>query len=95
MVKLKWAPKAIDDLHNICDYIALDSDEYARLVAKRIFELVETIPSFPYSDRIVPEYKNEAIREKIYMSYRIVYRISEGLIEIIRVFHHAQIIELQ
>ena len=36
MVKLIWAPKAADDLEEICEYIASDSEYYAKLFAQNI-----------------------------------------------------------
>jgi glycosyltransferase involved in cell wall biosynthesis len=44
---------------------------------RKIFALIEGIPQFPKAGRIVPEYGNENIREKIYENYRIVYRITD------------------
>lgn len=37
-------------------------------------DTIETTAAFPYSGRIVPEMKNEMIREKILTNYRIIYR---------------------
>ena len=53
--KIIWSPRAADNLEEICNYIDRDSEYYATLVAKRIIEIVESIPRFPYSGRIVPE----------------------------------------
>jgi toxin ParE1/3/4 len=36
---------------------------------------VDRLQEFPTSGRIVPEYRNEIIREIIFRAYRIVYRI--------------------
>jgi plasmid stabilization system protein ParE len=60
------------------------------LFAKRIAALVKTIPRFPKAGRIVPEYGDENLREKIYENYRIVYRITPGWIEIAAVCHGAR-----
>jgi len=62
--KIIWSPRSANNLEEICDYIARDSEYYAALVAKRIFEIVETIPEFPELGRVVPEYQNVAIRER-------------------------------
>ena len=92
MVKLIWAPKAIRDLDNILDYISMDSEKYASLVIKAIINLAEAIPIFPISGRIVLEYEDKYVREKLYKTYRIIYRTSNEneRIEILRVFHQAQ-----
>jgi len=80
--RIRWAPGAVADLEDICDFISRDSEHYAALFAKRIIEIIENIPDFPLSGRIVPEYEDENIRERIYGNYRIVYRLKGGFIEI-------------
>jgi toxin ParE1/3/4 len=49
-----------------------------------------SIPQFPKSGRIVPEYDNENLRERIYESYRIVYRLKGEIIEIVAICHGAK-----
>lgn len=88
---IKWAPRSASHFEEICDYIAKDSKYYASLFAKKIISIVKAIPQFPKSGRIVPEYGDESIREKIYENYRIVYRIKgEELIEIVAICHGAK-----
>jgi toxin ParE1/3/4 len=87
---LRWSEKAVEDLEMICEYIAQDSENYARLVAKRIMDVVESIPDYPYSGSIVPEYKNDFVREKIIKNYRIIYRMSNDIVEIITIIHNAR-----
>lgn len=86
-LKIKWSPRAASSLEEICDYIAKDSEYYATLFAKKVTAIVRTIPQFPKSGRIVPEYDDENLREKIYEGYRIVYRIKSDLIEIAAICH--------
>lgn len=59
-------------------------------LAKKVFEIVEGIPRFPESGRIVPEYQDRYPREKIYKGYRIVYRIKEDFVEIVAITHGAK-----
>ena len=42
---------------------------------------------FPQLGRIVPEIKDDNIREIILYSYRIIYRLNENSIQIIAVMH--------
>ena len=65
-LKIKWSPRAASNLEDICDYIAKDSQYYAILFAKKVINTVKAIPQFPQSGRIVPEYGDENLREKIY-----------------------------
>jgi len=91
--KLIWSPKAASHLDDTCKFIAQDSPFYASLFAKRILEIVEFISSFPLIGRIVPEYNQENLRERIYKSYRIVYRQKKYSIEIVAIVHCARLIK--
>ncbi len=55
--------------------------------------MVESIPAFPRSGRVVPEYQKDNLREKIFQNYRIVYRIRSTAIEIVAISHGAKILE--
>lgn len=88
--KIIWSPRAASNLEDICEYIARDSKYYAALFAKRIIAIVKNIPEFPKSGRIVPEYNNENLREKIYKNYRIIYRVKRDLFEIVAICHSAK-----
>ncbi|MCX5842308.1 MAG: type II toxin-antitoxin system RelE/ParE family toxin [Deltaproteobacteria bacterium] len=88
--KIKWSPRAASNLEEICNYIARDSEYYASLFAKKVNNIVKSIPQFPKSGRIVPEYDNENLRERIYESYRIVYRLKGEIIEIVAICHGAK-----
>lgn len=39
---------------------------------------------------MVPEYQSQILREKIYKSYRIVYRIKSDCIEVVAISHGAK-----
>jgi addiction module RelE/StbE family toxin len=92
MVKLIWSPRAASDLEEICNYIALDSEHYARLFAQQIVTLIEKILDFPKAGRVVPEYQRDDLRERIFQNYRIVYRIKEEAIEIVAIVHGARLL---
>jgi len=64
--KIRWSPRAVANLEEICNDIAKDSEYYAPLFAQRIIAPIKTIPQFPTAGRIVPEYKDENLCEKIY-----------------------------
>ena len=85
--QLSWSPRAADSFDAICVYIAKDSQRYAVLFARRVTGLIKGIPAFPKAGRIVPEYGDPNLREKIYENYRIVYRIKGDRIEIVAICH--------
>jgi plasmid stabilization system protein ParE len=90
---IKWSPRAASNLEEICDFIAKDSQYYAILFAKRVTAIVKAIPQFPKSGRIVPEYNDDNIREKIYEGYRIVYRLRPDIVEIVAICYGAKPLE--
>ncbi len=88
--KIKWSPRAASNFEDICNYIGKDSEYYASLFAKKVNAIIKNIPQFPNAGRIVPEYGDENIWEKIYENYRIVYRLKEDYIEIVAICHGAK-----
>ncbi len=93
MVRLIWSPDAAADLEAICDYIAKDSEYYARVFAQGVINAVERLLIFPESGRIVPEYNQKDLREIIFQNYRIVYRIKSDAVEIVTITHGARLME--
>lgn len=91
--EIRWSPRAAESFEEICNYIAKDSEHYAVIFAKRIDAVIKNIPDFPKLGRIVPEYQNENLREKIYQNYRIVYRIKKEVIEIVAITQGARILK--
>lgn len=90
MAELRWSKLAISDLDDIISYISLDSEEHARIFAAKIIDSIETTSAFPYSGRVVPELNDELIREKVFNNIRIIYRIKDNVIEVVRVLHSAR-----
>lgn len=88
--KIRWSPKAADSFEEICNFIAKDSEYYTSIFANKINEIIKNIPLFPKAGRIVPEYQDENLREKIFQNYRIVYRIKGDFIEIVVISHSAR-----
>ncbi len=89
---IKWAPRAASHLEQICEYISRDSEIYARIFAKKVLSIVEDIAVFPKAGRVVPEYRDPNLRERIYGNYRIVYRLKDGVVEIAAICHGAQLL---
>lgn len=90
--KIRWSPRAVAHLQEICGFIAKDSEYYAAFFAKKVMAIVESLVEFPKSGRIVPEYQNENLRERIFGNYRIVYRLKDGAIEIAAISHAARLL---
>ncbi|MEI6050439.1 MAG: type II toxin-antitoxin system RelE/ParE family toxin [Bacteroidota bacterium] len=96
MARLVWTEQSIDDLINIAEFIAKDSFKYSVIQIRRIRERAKILKTQPFSGRIVPETKNESIRELILGSYRIIYRIiSDDRIDILTVYHSAKLLRIK
>ncbi len=91
--RIIWSPRAASHLESICEFIAEDSPIYARVFAQKVVALVKSIPAFPQTGRIVPEYNDPGLREKIYGDYRIIYRIKANTVEIAAICHGARRLE--
>ncbi len=86
-MKLIWTDPSIADLRAIRDYIGRDSDYYAADVIAELVLSVERLLQFPKLGRVVPEAKDENIRELVQLGYRIIYRIDGQRIEILTIMH--------
>lgn len=91
-VRIIWSPSARLDLHDLKEYISLDSPEIAKRFVASLFDAIERLEVFPQSGRTVPEFEDEHLREIIRNPCRIVYRLNSdhSSIEIIRIWHAAR-----
>ena len=91
MNRVVWTRQAILDVEAIRNYISRDSQRYASLVVDQIVTAVDRLERLPRSGRGVPERPGSELRELMCASYRIVYRVSGELVEVVTVFHGARI----
>jgi toxin ParE1/3/4 len=89
-----WSPRAVEDVEAIALYIAADSTSYAAAIVKKIVDSTRSLSRFPFTGRVVSEFGEENIREKLVYSYRIIYRIQEETITITAVIHGKRLLEL-
>lgn len=92
-LEVKWSPEATEDLESVAEYIARDSEFYARAVVFEILAVSRGIKEFPRIGRVVPEIGDDAIRERFIYSYRLVYRIERERILIVAVIHGKRLLE--
>lgn len=90
MAQLIWSPRAIRDLDEASEYIARTSENYARLFARGVVALAESIPAQPCLGAVVPEYEQDDLRERQYHSHRIIYRVRDEDIELVTIIHGAR-----
>lgn len=93
MVTVKWTDQAIQDIDNISEFIAKDSEKYAQIQAKRFFETATILTSHPKLGKPVPEIGEETVRQLLLGNYRIIYRIiSPSLIHILTIHHSRRLL---
>ncbi|HCU69308.1 MAG TPA: type II toxin-antitoxin system mRNA interferase toxin, RelE/StbE family [Desulfomicrobium sp.] len=84
---IDWSPQALEDLELIAEYIARDSDFYARAVVQAVVESARSLGTMPNRGRVVPEFGDPRIRERLIYSYRLIYRIETERVLIVAVIH--------
>jgi toxin ParE1/3/4 len=80
------------DLQSIVLFIARDNPRGAESFGCLLMSKVDVLAQFPQLGRIVPEENNDTVRENIFRSYRIIYKVlaAEQMIGIARVWHGAR-----
>ena len=91
-LKVFWTNHAVKQLSSIFNYISEDSSTYAKITIDKITHRSEQIKKFPYSGKIVQEYRNHNIREIVEGSYRIIYNIKNNQIDILSIIHVRRIL---
>ncbi|MFA4830314.1 MAG: type II toxin-antitoxin system RelE/ParE family toxin [Thermodesulfovibrionales bacterium] len=84
---VKWSKPAKLDLKQIHNHIARDSKFYAQKVSAEIVGKSEKLNSFPEVGRIVPETGDPNIRELLIYSYRLIYEVFPGRVEVLALIH--------
>lgn len=88
-MKVHWTDNAEGHLDAIHDYIARNSQEYAKIIVDKLTRRSQQISAFPLSGRVVPGFDIEQIREVIEEPYRIIYYVKPDQIDILAVIHGA------
>lgn len=89
-MKILWTEPAVEDLHDLHDFIARDSEVYASRFVERLISSAERLVDHPRLGRMVPEANDEDIRELLYQNYRIIYRVATNHVAMLAVIHGAR-----
>ena len=93
MVEINWTKQSIQDIDKIAEFIAKDSDHYAKVQVQRFFSAAKILEKQPKAGKIVPEKQDPFIREILIGSYRIIYKIlSETKIDVLTVHHNKRLL---
>jgi addiction module RelE/StbE family toxin len=89
-MEIRWSLPAAEDLERICERIERDDPEAARRVAQIVYEGCAGLRDHPHMGR--PSIRVTGRRELVFspLPYLVVYRVTEYVVEISRVFHGAQ-----
>jgi len=88
-MQLRWTAPAAQDLYSITRYIRRDNPKSAREVARTIYDGCESLITAPHRGR---PGKQSGTRELVFspLPYIAVYRVTEDMVEILRIWHGAQ-----
>ena len=91
MAKIIWSYKAYEDYKSIIGFIAIDSEQYAALIAKKIRLEIKRIGKNPKEARMVPEagYLDD-IREFILGQYRIIFQLKGDKAYLLTIHHSSR-----
>ena len=92
-MRLRWTERARRDLLSIGRYIAQDNPSAARQWVERLRQHARQAAARPLAGRVVPELQRTDIREVFLRTYRIVYRVRKGTIEVLTVFEGHRLFE--
>ena len=84
--------RALRDLEEIVAFIAADNPPAAERFGHSLIAEAEAIGPHPQAGRMVPEFRDPLIRERIFRAYRIVYRVEQPsrVIVVSRFWHAAR-----
>ena len=86
-MEIEWSYRARTDLQDLYTYISKDSPHYAQQFVERIFTAVEKLKTHPKIGRVVPEARQEDVRELLFHNYRIMYLLHPTKIFVVTVIH--------
>jgi toxin ParE1/3/4 len=90
--KVFLSSNALSDLERIVAYITLDNVAAAQRMGNQLLDAALSLATFPERGRMVPEFRRPQLRETIFRSYRIIYRVNsaDNSLEIVRFWHGAR-----
>ena len=82
----------MSDLERIVAYIAPHNPVAAEQLGNQLLDAALSLHTFPERGRMVPEFRQAELREIIFRSYRIIFRMNntDQSLEIVRFWHGAR-----
>ena len=90
--KVFLSSAALSDLERIAAYITLENVVAAERMGNQLLDAALSLTTFPERGRVVPEFRRPELREIVFRSYRIIYRVNstDNSLEIVRFWHGAR-----
>jgi plasmid stabilization system protein ParE len=90
--KVFLSDDALSDLELIVAYISPHNAAAAGQLGNQLLDKALSLGTFPERGRMVPEFRRPELREIVFRSYRIIYRINheDQSLEIVRFWHGAR-----
>lgn len=93
--RVSFALAAVTDLEQIRDwYAAQQVPEVGERFLREIVEHVEHLADFPESGRVVPEFGLAQLREIVHPPFRIVYRLDDERVRVVRVWRSERLMTM-
>jgi len=86
-VRVIWSYASVDDLEAAAEYLHRDSPAFSSSFVLCALEAGRSLSVFPGRGRVVPELKNDNIREIFIYNYRLIYRIEKDKVSILGLIH--------
>ena len=87
MRQIRWTTEAADQLETTVKHIQQDNPTAAQNVAQEVIDSIEQLAVFPGLGR---PGEMKGTRELVSPPYVVVYRSTEEIVEILRIWHGAQ-----
>jgi len=90
-MKIIWSPTARTKIKEILEYMSEDNPDAALTLIDHLETKVGKLKDNPESGRVLPEIKNDKIREiVVHKNYGVFFEINPDTIEILTVRHFRQ-----
>lgn len=93
-MKVHWTEHAIARLKLIETHIAESAPDIARNVVLGLLTESRKLAELPLYGRVVPEYRQDTVREILKRPYRIIYRPNGEQIDVLTVMHYRQLLPI-
>jgi len=92
---ITFAESAVKDMEAIRTwYVEQQVPDVGGKILREIIAQIERLITFPESGRIAPEFGITNLREIIYSPFRIIYRLDENRVRVVRVWRSERLLKI-